>query len=403
MNHPVLSLPSTGQRPVGLVLSGGGARGAFQVGVWDVLFHHPDGLGRPPDVISGTSAGALNGAFIAAGLSPGEMLEFWLSLAESPPVVANRRFFHDLKRALAAILSREPMRPLRRRRRSARILWEVFRKHALPRRGSWLAAALEYLLTARFDNISELLERVGTAHLLSTGPVRRRLADAIGGWTLRSPCCRLAINTVEVRSGQVVRFVTHQPHTHTESDDRQYRHQPIGVDMILASASIPLLFDPVRVDGAELWDGGLLVNTPIAPTVALGAELIIPVLVTAGRGGADDGPLSLGLAIERLADAFLENAYNTDRKLLLERNKLAFAIPERELRQATLYEAIRPGSSRAFNAGSYLYFERDALLEMYEAGRRAARAWLARGPRLDTHPGPEPADEHTLASASTSD
>jgi NTE family protein len=197
--------------------------------------------------------------------------------------------------------------------------------------------------------------------------------------------------------------VTHQPHTHTESDDRQYRHQPIGVDMILASASIPLLFDPVRVDGAELWDGGLLVNTPIAPTVALGAELIIPVLVTAGRGGADDGPLSLGLAIERLADAFLENAYNTDRKLLLERNKLAFAIPERELRQATLYEAIRPGSSRAFNAGSYLYFERDALLEMYEAGRRAARAWLARGPRLDTHPGPEPADEHTLASASTSD
>ena len=54
----------------------------------------------------------------------------------------------------------------------------------------------------------------------------------------------------------------------------------ITVDMVLASASIPLLFPPVQVGRHLLWDGGLLVNTPLAPVVALGADEIIPVLVT---------------------------------------------------------------------------------------------------------------------------
>jgi len=43
----------------------------------------------------------------------------------------------------------------------------------------------------------------------------------------------------------------------------------ITVDMVLASASIPLLFPPVRVGHHLLWDGGLLVNTPLAPAVML--------------------------------------------------------------------------------------------------------------------------------------
>jgi hypothetical protein len=60
--------------------------------------------------------------------------------------------------------------------------------------------------------------------------------------------------------------------------------------------------------------------------------------------------------------------------------------PERALAVVQLFQAIRPASSRHFNAGSYLFFQRDALLNMYEAGRAAARAWLATGPRLDTRP-----------------
>ena len=78
---------------------------------------------------------------------------------------------------------------------------------------------------------------------------------------------------------------------------------------------------------------------------------------------ARSGPIK-----ERLADAFLENAYATDRKLLLARNQVALAGGEKDLRVVELYSAVRPASSKTFDAGSYLYFEREKLLSMYEAG-----------------------------------
>ena len=92
---------------------------------------------------------------------------------------------------------------------------------------------------------------------------------------------------------------------------------------------------------------------------------------------------TFGNAIERLADTFLENAYNTDRKLLLDRNAIAAQHGDPDLRQVDLFRAIRPQPSGHFDAGSYLFFERTAMLAMYEEGRVAAKAWLERGPELD--------------------
>ncbi len=374
------------ERPLGITFSGGGARGAFHVGVWEVLSRHPRGLDGPPRAISGTSAGSINGALIAAGLRPAEMLQFWLDLASDPPVRANKDFFVSLERALPRFLMSGLGRRFRRQRRSARILGSILRKHRLGSPSGWLALALEYFLTARFDGVSDLLDAIHSTYLFDTDLFKDRIAQAIGGRELRRPRCRLAINTVDIRTGGVIRFVSHPPRKHSEAAASHYRHDgPITVDMIVASCSIPLLFAPVRVAGTELWDGGLLVNTPLAPTVALGAQRIIPVLVTSGASGNGDIN-TFGDAIERLADAFLENAYNTDRKLLLERNKLAKAAPERGLVEVELYEAIRPSSSRTFNAGSYLFFEPEPLLRMYEAGRQAALRWLDAGPPIDSRP-----------------
>jgi len=389
LNHtrPITGSPD---ERVGLVLSGGGARGAFQVGVWEVLRDHPRGLRRLPAVVSGTSAGALNGALIAAGRTPQEMLEFWLDLGDHPPVRANERFFASLERALGKLALIEPTRRLHRRRREARIGLKQLLRHPLHKLSGRLASGLEYLLTARFDSVSRLLDAIDTTFLFSTAPVRARLIDAIGGPFVPKTDVRLALNAVDVRTGQVVRFVNAPPDRHLDNDDSAYHVGAISVDMVLASASIPLLFNPVRIHGRDLWDGGLLVNTPLAPTIALGATHIVPVLVTAGRCANAKPELSLGDAIERLADAFLENAYNTDRKLLIERNRLAIRLPELDYAVAQLYEAIRPASSATFNAGSYLYFERRAMTRMYEAGRDAARAWLAGGPRLDERPGHPP-------------
>lgn len=375
-----------------MVLSGGGARGAFQVGVWDVLRKHPRGVRAAPMIISGTSAGAINGALIAAGLDPDAMLEFWLDLAHRPPVVANASLVQSLERNLRRLFLLEPFRGLGRRRRGWRILRSGLKKHPFYRASGLAAMLMEYILTARYDNVSAMLRRIGTAHLFSTEPFRERLIKAIGGETIKNPRCRLAINTVDVHTGKVIRFVNFPPMVHAEADEEIYHHTPeITVDMVRASSAIPLLFDTVEVDGMHLWDGGLLVNTPIAPAVALGARKIIPVLITSPRSESRSPKLTLGTGVERLADAFLENAYNTDRKLLLERNRLAKVAPDRGLAVVQLFEAIRPESSETFDAGSYLYFSPGPIREMFHAGRNAARHWLADGPLLDTHPGPEKA------------
>ncbi len=371
------------QRPLSLVLSGGGARGAFQVGVWKTLREHPNGFRGAPDVISGTSAGALNGALIAAGLEPEDLLKFWLDLADNPPVIANESFFRSLGDELQRLLRQEPLRPLGRRERELRIFGGLLRKHRWYRESGRLAMLVEFLLTARFDSISSLLATIQSTYVFSTEPMRDRLAKAIGARELRGSKVKLAINTVDARTGCVVRIVNHMPDK-LPAASKHYRYEPvISLDMILASASIPILFNPVRVGEMDLWDGGLLVNSPMAPAVALGAHRIVPVLVTLGPSEAAQPMRTLGSAVERLADTFLENAYNTDRKLLLDRNALAAQHGDPDLRQVDLFRAIRPTPSGHFDAGSYLYFERNAMLAMYEEGRQAARAWLERGPQLD--------------------
>ena len=378
-----MPLSPSSDSPLGLVLSGGGARGAFQVGVWQTLRTHPRGFRGPPDVISGTSAGALNGALIAAGLNPQQMLDFWLDLADRPPVIANELFFRSLGRELQHLLWKEPTRSLGRRARELRIVGDLLRKHAWYRESGRLAMLVEYLFTARFDSLSGLLAGIETAFLFNTEPVRERIAKAIGARELRDSPVRLAINTVDIRTGSVIRIVNHKPQKSARAS-AHYRYEPVlSLDMILASASIPLLFNPVRVGDLDLWDGGLLVNSPMAPAVALGAQRIVPVLVTVHPGHAPQPLQTLGNAVERLADTFLENAYNIDRKLLLDRNELAARHGDGELRQVELFRAIRPDLPEHFDAGSYLYFERNALLAMHAAGQQAARRWLERGPERD--------------------
>src|SRR4029077_20834303 len=90
-----------GPRTLGLVLSGGGARGAFQVGVYERLLE--DARFAGPVVLSGTSAGGINAALIAAGKSPREMLQFWKSIADDPPVTASAAFFGGVLRRLPGL------------------------------------------------------------------------------------------------------------------------------------------------------------------------------------------------------------------------------------------------------------------------------------------------------------
>jgi NTE family protein len=364
---------------LGLVLSGGGARGAFQVGVYERLLRDPR-FAQGPAVLAGTSAGAINAALIAAGKSPREMMQFWNEIADNPPVAASPLFFQTALRTLVRLTAEESLHWLRSTRPVRALLQRAW-NHLPPRPGSFSALWVEYLLTARFELVSRLLDGIKEPFLADTTQLRERLRETFGGDRVPSNGHRLAINTVDAHTGRVVRYVTHETPLTRPPD--YVIVDAITVDMVLASASIPLLFPPVEINGRLLWDGGLLVNTPLAPAVALGAEEIITVLVTEPPD-PDRGPFTrFGRAVERTVDSLLENAYNIDRKLLLERNRLARLEDTHRYRDVTLYEAVRPARDGSFNAGSYLYFERGVLGEMHAAGRRAANAWLGAGPRID--------------------
>jgi NTE family protein len=369
---------SRGSRTLGLVLSGGGARGAFQVGVYERLLED-ERFARGPVVISGTSAGAINAALIAAGRTPGEMLEFWLGIADDPPVKASAAFFDGVARALVRLTIEEGVRWVT----SPDALLGFVRRlrhHLRPRRGTALALLVEYLLTERFELVSRFLEMIREPYVAETTRLRSRLVDALGGERVASRGHRVAINAVDARSGQVVRFVT-APAPVARTPD-YIVVEALTADMVLASASIPLLFPPVPIGEHLLWDGGLLVNTPLAPVIALGADEIVTVLVTEPPD-RETGPLPhFGRAVERSVDSFLENAYNVDRKLLHERNRVA-RLRGAAYRDVCLYEAVRPARGSVFNSGSYLYFERSVIRGMYQAGRQAGAAWLAAGPAVD--------------------
>jgi NTE family protein len=362
-----------------MVLSGGGARGAFQVGVYERLLADPR-FARGPVALSGTSAGAINAALIAAGRSPKEMMEFWNSIADDPPATVSAAFFSSALRTLISLALREGLRSLVPGRRWAS-LWQRLRNHVPPRPGDVLAFVVEYLLAVRFELVSHLLSGIREPFLADTRALRSRLVEFIGSETVPANGIALAINTVDAHTGHVVRFVTKRTPLTRPPD--YHIVEAITVDMVMASCSIPLLFPPVRIGPHLLWDGGLLVNTPLAPVVALGADEIIPVLVTEPPE-AELLPLGhFGRAVERTVDSLLENAYNVDRKLLLERNRLATLDPG-TYRAVTLYEAVRPARDGGlFNAGSYLYFERSVLAAMHAAGMKAAEGWLARGPVVD--------------------
>jgi predicted acylesterase/phospholipase RssA len=363
---------------LGLVLSGGGARGPFQVGVYDRLLgdrRFADG----PAVLSGTSAGAINAAMIACGFSPQDMMEFWNGIADDPPVVVSAKFFSSAMTTMARLTVNEMLRAPKRLTGDLVRLAQRARYHWPPRVGTLGALVVDYLLSCRFDLVSQLLDGIREPFLAETGRLRERLVKLFGGPRIPAKR-RLAINAVDVHTGRVVRYVTAPVPVVPASE---YVVVPaISVDMVLASASIPLLFNPVPIGARLLWDGGLLVNTPLAPAVALGADQIVTVLVTERHRGS--GPLKrLGRTVERTADSFLENAYNVDRMLLLERNRLAKmeSSPYREVR---LYEALRPLQDRAlFSAGSYLNFQRPMLAAMFRAGQRAAAEWLLQGPPID--------------------
>ncbi|HMJ13212.1 MAG TPA: patatin-like phospholipase family protein [Polyangiaceae bacterium] len=368
-----------------LVLSGGGARGAFQAGAWAAL-SEDERFGQPT-ILSGTSAGAINSALIATGRGPEHLKNFWFSIADDPPAAANGAFFGDIIQEVLGLL----------RRNGVTLTTSVIRRlrgRRFPGPVDLLSALGEVLLVDRFDLTSRFLDHVRQASVLDTARLRERLIEYLGGESLRTRHYRIGINAVDAASRSYARYVLNAP---SSVEDSEYiRVDAITVDMLLGSASVPVLFAPIAVDSALLWDGGILVTTPMAPAITLGAQFIIPVLVAEppqevgqsklapeirqeSRGGANTRSTVMTLAetIESVVDTLVDNTFANDRRLLLSLN----AHPD--YRRIQLYEPIRPARSVGITGGSYFDFTKNSMRLLYDAGLHSARQWLASGPPVD--------------------
>lgn len=261
---------------VGLVLSGGGAKGAYHVGVVQALHE----MGAQVDAIAGASIGALNGAVLAASPSLAEgsrrLTALWHALAEEPPLEGN------LPAYLQLLLS-------------AGLVWQqpwlgTLIQGALaivPTLNLPVQVALKALLSTASKAVSSHLS-TGNAGggLLSTGPLHRLMDQYLDEEGLRQgvPLYVAAYRTSTIaqdllgimRAELGLSENRLSEFFHVQSLDRAVQR-----DLLLASAAIPLLFVPQTIKGKTYTDGGqggwhsVQGNTPIQPLLDAGYKTII--------------------------------------------------------------------------------------------------------------------------------
>ena len=200
-----------------LVLQGGGALGAYQVGVYQAL--HEAGI--EPDWVIGTSIGAINAALIC-GNEPAHRLDrlngFWDQVEQKGFGPSPLDPF-----GIAAMLG---------------TMSTVLR--GIP---SFFTPNLFALRGTKAETVVE------NASYYSTAPLRETLDELID-WKYLCDCrTRLTVGAVNVCTGQMRYFDT--------------REEPLSVDHVMASGALPPAFGAVRIEGEPYWDGGIYSNTPI--------------------------------------------------------------------------------------------------------------------------------------------
>lgn len=242
--------------PLALVLSGGGARGAYEVGVLRyVLGELAPRLGprARPSIFCGTSVGAINACAIAA--------------------------HYDFPDFAVARLG-ERWRQLG--------LNEVFRLGW----GDLTGLARWILGAAREGGPRSLLDAAPLAELVRSAIPWRSLHQGIA----EKQVLGVTVSATDIETGHTVVFVETQETALLYSRDRavDWAAVRLTAQHALASAAIPIIFPTVRVAGRMYSDGSLRQNTPIAPALRLGAGRVLVVglrtrrVASAPRSGRQD-------------------------------------------------------------------------------------------------------------------
>lgn len=285
---------------IGLVLPGGGARGAFQVGVLKAIAEIlPGDVPNPFPILSGTSAGAINAAVLASRArrfrsAVGEMEAVWAGFRSE----------------------------------------QVFRTDAL----TMLKSSLHWLATIVLGGLGErnprsLLDNDPLRSLLSRNIRFPRIQTAIDHGHVQA----LAITAAGYQSARSVTFFQASPGTRAWQRTRRIGVRcAINLDHLMASIAVPLVFPPTCIRGEYYGDGAMRHSTPLSPAVHLGADRILVI------GIRDETPEPAGdphtppvypsfghIAGYMLDTLFLDGLYS-DLERLSRINDLLDSIPEDE-------------------------------------------------------------------------
>lgn len=280
-----------------LVLSGGGARSAFQAGVLQYIGEAFPEAEFP--VLTGVSAGAINTAHLANDVeafpeAAERLVRSWEEIEPDDVVAANS---------------------------SLSLLWGLLRRN-----GFYGADANEESPTA--DDVRR------THGLLDTTPLWSYLNDRLGAvdgtltgvtknlqnGTLRA----VAVITTNYATGQTVTWVQGEDFDVWEAPDRVSVHSRLTVDHIMASTALPIVFPAVRIGDAWYGDGGIRLTAPLAPAVHLGADKILAISnrYARSRAEADEPSVSgypptaqiISIVMNAIfGDALAQDAHTLDR------------------------------------------------------------------------------------------
>lgn len=370
-----ISLQMSEQGKLGIVLTGGGARAAYQVGFLRCMARHAPEM-RPP-IITGVSAGAINAVFLAAhagtvGEAAEALTELWTGL--SPEKVFNADLWCLLRTAA----------------RWGFGLLSGGHGDSAKMRGLLDTAPLREILEAALEDEQGRIP--GIAANLAAG----RLES-------------LAVSTLKYATGQTVTWV--QGHE-IESWSRPQRlgiNTDIVAEHIMASSSLPILFPAQQLDGAWYGDGGVRFLTPLAPAIHLGANRLLAISTRYDRTLAEASTPTISgypppaQILGAMLNAVFLDSVDQDARRLERINLLLAGEARRELkpiqlmilrpsqdlgRLAAEYESRLPGPFRFVTRGlgtrrtsspdflSLLMFQSDYLRRLIEIGEADAEARL---------------------------
>ena len=283
-----------------LVLSGGGARGAYQVGVLKALAEQVPRGTNPFRVITGISVGAINAVVLAEG-------------ADDFPQAASK--LERLWRSL----------------RSSRV-YETGWGAALRRLSGWAGAMAFGPLGAQ-----------PPPSLLDAGPLADLLAqsvdfDRVNALAEGDALDALAITASSYRTGRAVTFFAGSvPTDDWQRARRTGQRARIGAAHVLASASLPAVFPAVQIGGEWFGDGALRQVAPLSPAIHLGCDRLFLIGArdrAAVPEEADDPYPTLGLLAGQLLDVVFNDNMDADIERSARINRtLAAMRPDRRAAQ----------------------------------------------------------------------